>query len=167
MLADGVPPNNGLQRTSTSLSLGTRRWSRGTLGGPTVTGLEPNPAFAGIDVACAKRKPLPVSVSVWGEGALIPLPLRTAATKPPRGAGNIGALDEQAAAELANSTARYLREIETEFNVAIVRIAIDAPSNPKANDTTRRLSELALDNRKISCTTTRSAREFDDIKHAR
>jgi hypothetical protein len=48
--------------------------------------------FVGIDVAFAKGKRLPVVVSTVRDGALEPLPLRLAVSKPPPGAGNAQAL---------------------------------------------------------------------------
>ena len=102
-------------------------------------------AYAGIDVACAKSKPLPVNVSVLRDGILVPLMLREATVKPPRSAGNICALDPEWVANFAKSTAAYLHAVEVEFDVSIQRIAIDAPSEPKLSGEQRRKSEVELD----------------------
>lgn len=121
-------------------------------------------AFAGIDVACAKRKRLPVCVCCWIDGRLVPLPLRAAKASPPRGQGNAATLNEEGFFSFAEATARYLRIIESEFNVKIRRIAIDAPSDPKKPGLSRRQCEQALDARHIRCITTPSADEFHQIK---
>jgi hypothetical protein len=121
-------------------------------------------AFAGIDVAFAKRKLLPVSVCHWVDNRLIPLPLRKAQSPPPRGQGNAAALNSEVVSSFAEATARYLRAIEIEFCVRICRIAIDAPSDPKESGQPRRRAEIALDDRKISCITTPSSNEFTRIK---
>ena len=52
-----------------------------------------NSAFVGIDVACAKRKRLPVSVCTWRDGRLVPKALRLLPIEPPRGQGNVATLD--------------------------------------------------------------------------
>jgi hypothetical protein len=49
-------------------------------------------AFAGIDVAFAKGKRLPVVVCRWQDRTPQPLGLRNARAKPPTGKGNAGAL---------------------------------------------------------------------------
>jgi hypothetical protein len=70
-------------------------------------------AFAGIDVAFAKRKYLPISVCVWHNRKLMPLPLRAKqAPAPPRGHGNAKILDGETVREFAESTLLYLREVE-------------------------------------------------------
>ncbi len=69
-------------------------------------------------------------------------------------------------ADFAESTAQYLHAIEAEFDVAIQRIALDAPSDPKPNGELRRKSEAALDERGISCFATPSADEFTEIRRS-
>src|SRR5436190_1815628 len=107
-------------------------------------------AYAGIDVAFAKRKRLPIVVCTASDGCLKPLPLRRATVKPPLGRGNALILDAQAVADFADETARYLKWIESEFRLNIRRIAIDAPSEPKQVGAARRLCEIGLDRRRIS-----------------
>lgn len=122
-------------------------------------------AFAGIDVAFARGKALPVSVCLRGGERLEPLRLRNSlAPQPPRGAGNPGALDVPLVDAFAEATADYLRRIESHFEVRIARIAIDAPSDPKLKGARRRLAEIALDERRISCITTPDEEQFASIR---
>jgi hypothetical protein len=121
-------------------------------------------AFAGIDVAFAKRKLLPVSVCQWVDNRFVPLPLRKAQSTPPRGQGNAAALNHEAVSLFAEATVRYLRAVEVDFGVRICRIAIDAPSDPKEPGRPRRRAEMALDDRQISCITTPSFNEFARIR---
>jgi hypothetical protein len=125
----------------------------------------PREAFAGIDVAFAKRKRLPVCLCTWSDHCLIPLSLAAHdAPAPPRGYGNVASLDSAMVASFAEATVRYLRCLESHFSVSIRRIAIDAPSQPRPNCIPRRLAEIALDRLHISCFTTPSDAEFDTIR---
>jgi hypothetical protein len=120
--------------------------------------------FVGIDLAFAKSKRLPVAFCVWDAGRLIPLPIACPqAPVSPRGMGNAATLDPSKVAAFAESTATYLRHLETYTGLPIKRVAIDAPSRPKRNDATRRKAEEALDDLGISCFTTPSEREFGEI----
>jgi len=83
-------------------------------------------ALAGIDVAVAASKRLPVCVCVREGGRLVPLPPARATTGPPRGIGNAAA---------------HLRAVEAEYGVTIRCVALDAPRGP-APDGRRRLSDL-------------------------
>jgi Protein of unknown function (DUF429) len=122
-------------------------------------------AFAGIDVAFAKRKRLPVCLCVWNEQRLEPLRLAaTDAPQPPRGHGNVASLDSSTVASFADATSRYLRLLEKHFAVSIRRIAIDAPSEPRPDYLQRRQAETALDQLNISCFTTPSAAQFEAIR---
>src|SRR5882672_4834359 len=122
-------------------------------------------AFVGIDVAFAKRKRLPVSICVWDTGRLIPLQIAERdAPLPPRGSGNVAALDSRVVAQFADETADHLRQLEAHFRVSIRRIAIDAPSDPKPDGVQRRKAEQALDARGIRCFTTPSSGEFAAIR---
>lgn len=123
-------------------------------------------AFAGIDVAFAKRKILPIVVCTWEEGTFSPLPLHgSKAGIPPHGQGNVKTLDQKTVAEFAESTFRYLLDVEKEFKVNIRRIAIDSPSSPKLTGMPRRKAEEALDVRGISCITTPDAQQFMNIRN--
>ena len=122
-------------------------------------------AYAGIDVAFARNKPLPVSLCIRDGGRLAPLPLRDRGTpRPPRGRGNPEALNPASVAAFAKETAQYLHALELHFGLRLVRVAIDAPSDPKAIGTPRRLAERALDESRISCITTPDEGEFIDIR---
>jgi hypothetical protein len=122
-------------------------------------------AYAGIDVAFAKKKRLPVAVVVRSGAGLEPLSLRCAHATPPAGRGNVGILRDDIIGEFAEETAVYLKSVESEFGVRVARVAIDAPSAPKAVGLMRRQCESALDERKISCITTPSFAEFATIRH--
>jgi hypothetical protein len=122
-------------------------------------------AFAGIDMAFAKRKRLPVCLCVWNDRRLIPLPLAARdAPAPPRGRGNVASIDPFTVASFADETALYLRLLEKHFGVSIGRIAIDAPSDPRPDCLRRRLAETAMDQAHISCFATPSASEFETIR---
>jgi len=122
-------------------------------------------AFAGIDVAFAKRKRLPVCLCVWNDQRLIPLPLASGdAPEPPRGYGNVASIDPSTVASFADETAHYLRLLEKHFGVSIRRIAVDAPSDPRPDCLRRRLAEIAMDQQRISCFATPSASEFETIR---
>ena len=69
-----------------------------------------------------------------------------------------GYFDDEAVAEFAESTVRYLREVERAFGVTIRRIAIDAPSEPKPDGAYRRKNELGLAERGIRYIPTPDAR---------
>src|SRR5436305_1703745 len=120
--------------------------------------------FAGIDVAFAKNKRLPVVICTLNTGCLEPLPLRSASVKPPVGEGNAHILDDDVVSRFADAAAEYLRRMESEFGIRIRRVAIDAPSDPKLAATTRRQCEVGLDQRRISCITTPSVFEFEAIR---
>ena len=122
-------------------------------------------AFAGIDVAFAKRKYLPISVCIWRNRNFRPLSLRSKlALAPPRGHGNAKILDCETVKDFAESTFRYLREVEKAFGVTIRRIAIDAPSEPKTDGAARREAEKGLDRKGIRCITTPDTRQFNAIR---
>lgn len=121
-------------------------------------------AYAGIDVAFAKGKRLPVAVCICHSGRLEPLPLRRLTDKPPKGAGNAKAIDIVTVERFAEETAAYLRQVERAQRVRIKTIAIDAPSDPKREGSARRECERCLDARRIQCITTPSASEFKTIR---
>lgn len=123
-------------------------------------------AFVGIDVAFAKGKLLPICVCTWEGARLIPIPIRRADLPDiPRGAGNRGSIDPIVVAAFADNVAQYLHAVERQFGLKIERVAIDAPSSPKADGLVRRLAEQALDCRQISCFTTPSNLEFAKKRH--
>jgi len=57
----------------------------------------------------------------------------------------------------------YIETIQKLLDIRVIRIAIDAPSDFKRSDRTRRAAEEAMDKRKISCFATPSREEFDAI----
>ena len=120
------------------------------------------PAYVGIDVACAKKKALPISVCVQRGDKLTPLALREAAG-PPHGGGNVLALGADWRDDFAAQTESYLRGVEKTFSVEIERVALDAPSEPCGDGLTRREAERALDERRISCFATPSETQFEAI----
>ena len=121
------------------------------------------PAYVGVDVAFAKGKYLPISVCVRQEGRLTPLPLKD---RPgwPRGSGNVAALEEHIVQQFARDTATFLEKVSRDENLQIVRIAIDAPSDYRAEDVARRSAEKAMDEEGISCFTTPSRSDFEKIQ---
>lgn len=122
-------------------------------------------AFVGIDLAFAKRKRLPVALCVWESGVLQPRYAALAGTpEPPRGAGNVAALDPECVADFAEDVVTYLRRLEEHFALAIRRVAIDAPSAPREEHVARRRAETALDAKGISCIPTPSAAQFGAIR---
>lgn len=121
-------------------------------------------AYVGIDVACAKRKLLPINVSTKSGRCLIPLSLRCFDRLPPRGEGNIATLDGNWLTGFAEQAVVYLRAVEMQFDVRIRRIAIDSPSDPKQNGQCRRKAESALAARNIPYFKTPSEEEFQNIR---
>jgi hypothetical protein len=119
-------------------------------------------AFCGIDVACAKRKALPIAVAIREGSAFRTLPLRTQGPPPPRGMGNRLALDESWCSSFAQQTLDYLAAVENQFAVEIVEVAIDAPRTP--SNGTRRSAELAMDRIGVSCIPTPSAQRFVEVR---
>ncbi len=119
------------------------------------------PAWAGIDVSCAKGKPLPVCVCTLVEGVVTPLPLTSMSSAHPVGTGNPAMLDEAQRLQLAIQCRDFLHAVEDQFDVRIEKIAIDAPRQPAGSK--RRASELAMDALKIGCYPTPSAEKFEQI----
>lgn len=119
--------------------------------------------FAGIDVAIARGKRLPVVVAGWEGGCLVPLPLKQAQALPPQGLGVEAVLADQQVQDFAAATAAYLRNIESEFRVKIKRLALDASSAPKEDGRRRRRAEAALEARGIRYIVSPGASEFAAI----
>jgi hypothetical protein len=122
-------------------------------------------AFAGIDVAFAKGKRLPIVVCTKEDRRLVPLLLRDfREALPPHGRGNRVALDPEAVRTFALEALDYLRAVEKAHGLRLQRIAIDAPSCYKRVGIARRAAEVAMDERRISCFATPSQTEFEKIK---
>ena len=95
----------------------------------------------------------------------MPIPLRLESDHlPPRGEGNLGALDDSKVQGFARQTIAFLQEIEQAHGLTIRRVAIDAPSAPKRARFARRVAEVAMDDMKISCFATPSVEEFGKIR---
>lgn len=123
------------------------------------------PVFVGIDVAYAKNKPLPVSMAVRRDNNLAPLALtHIADLKPPRGKGNRAILEPKNIHLFVEEAIAYVRAVATRKNLAISRIAIDAPSGFCSVDQPRRAAETAMDRAGISCFATPSKSKFETIK---
>jgi len=69
-------------------------------------------AFIGIDPAFAKRKRLPISISTWRDGRLVPMPLRRLAFLPPAGEGNVATLDDERVNAFAREAGVYVERVE-------------------------------------------------------
>ena len=121
-------------------------------------------AYAGIDVSFAKKKRLPVVVGELQNASLTPLLLKKIPyAKPPRGSGNRGTLDQRVVSRFSKDVLDYFGQIERKENLAIQRIAIDAPRTYKRSNDSRRSAEKAMDGMRISCFTTPSVTEFEAI----
>jgi predicted nuclease with RNAse H fold len=121
-------------------------------------------AYAGIDVAVAKKKRLPIVVCTWQSDRIVPLALNAKGLpKPPRGPGNVAICDLAGCQELAAQTASYLRAVESALGIDIQAVAIDAPSAPRAPGQPLRAAERALAARGISYIETPSADAFAAI----
>ena len=93
----------------------------------------------------------------------MPEPLGALPFEPPRGSGNAMVLDEDVVTEFVEATATYLVRVCDHLGVRLGRIAIDAPSAPRLAGTDRRAAELAMDRAGISCFSTPSADDFNEI----
>lgn len=120
--------------------------------------------YVGIDVAIAKDKRLPVVVATFDGECLVPLPLRHAPIRPPRGSGNASTVDERANSAFAREVASYIAAVCDHFDVEPLRIGIDAPSAPRDARLPRRAAEAAMDRLGISCFTTPTEEEFASIR---
>lgn len=65
--------------------------------------------------------------------------------KPPVGRGNAKILDDRTVTAFADEVVGYLYALEAEFGIQIQRVAVDAPSDPKADGARRRHCEIGLD----------------------
>ena len=89
-------------------------------------------AFIGIDLAIAKKKRLPVCICTWQDGRLVPEALRKLPIKPPRGNGNAAVLNDSLVSEFTKRSAEYIVDACELLSLIPRRIAIDAPSGPRA-----------------------------------
>jgi len=106
--------------------------------------------YVGIDVACAKRKPLPICFVTYAKGNLKILPPPTNfLERVPRGSGNIEVLNRFPFRAAAEQTARAFQWLGKQFGWKISRIAIDAPAAPPAEG--KRISEISLRKAGLEC----------------
>jgi predicted nuclease with RNAse H fold len=116
--------------------------------------------FVGIDVACAKLKPLPICV-VKAEGAkVIPLEFRV---ELPRGPGNIEIAKPDPFRALAKSVTADLEAICRRKGWHIKRLAVDAPAAAPAAGQ-QRFCEEQMSKRKLHSFQTPNAGRWDEIK---
>jgi predicted nuclease with RNAse H fold len=101
------------------------------------------PVFVGIDVACAKRKRLPICFTAFDGNRLKPLEVPHELTaRLPVGRGNDQITTEDPFKSEAEAVANVLDNIAAKLAWRIVRVAIDAPAfKPMAGS---RRSELSL-----------------------
>jgi predicted nuclease with RNAse H fold len=122
------------------------------------------PAYAGIDVAIARGKRLPLCLAVLEEGRLVPLPLRRLRQPaPPRGGGNVWVLEPQAVRAFAEETAAYLDRVCAAEGLRLSRIGIDAPRDFCPPSIPVRPCEAALFKAGLSCFVTPSRARFEGI----
>jgi predicted nuclease with RNAse H fold len=106
--------------------------------------------YAGIDVACAKRKPLPICFVTHVNGALeILIPPIEFLQNIPRGLGNKEVLNRDPFVEVAQKIGVAFRDLSKQFGWNIKRIAIDAPAAAPREG--KRESELALSKAGVKC----------------
>lgn len=121
-------------------------------------------AFLGIDVACAKRKRLPVCLCVREGRRLQVRALKNLRLpKPPAGRGNRAALDPAQARGFALETLDYVRTLEQSLGHRIRTIALDGPRKP-SEPGSQRAADRAMSDRGISCFWTPSRQEFDEVR---
>jgi len=122
-------------------------------------------AFAGIDVAFAKRKQLPLCVVRWIDNRLTPVDLRHEGVPPiPRGSGNRASLDPVIVAAFAEQTVAVLDALSDAYSLRIERVAIDAPSSPCPAHLARRQAERAMDTLGLRCIPTPTEGRFREVR---
>jgi hypothetical protein len=124
-------------------------------------------AFAGIDVAIAMGKKLPICISVIKNNRLTPLTLKASCFPvPPVGCGNAAMIDGSRVSDFVNEALEYLRTVERIAGVRLQAIAIDGPRVPARLG--RRACEAALDKMGIHCYPTPTEQQCMDMRtHAR
>jgi len=120
-------------------------------------------AFAGIDVAIAMRKKLPICISVVKNNRLEPLALKESCFPPPPvGCGNAAMIDDSRVSDFVAEALEYLRTVERIAGVRIQTIAIDGPRVPARFG--RRACESALDRMGIHCYPTPTEKQCRDMR---
>jgi predicted nuclease with RNAse H fold len=123
------------------------------------------PVFVGIDVACAKRRRLPICFAALDDGRLKPLELPQSLTSElPLGTGNGEIAERHPFRAHVQNLVTALERIEVESGWQIVRVAIDAPAAPPPFGV--RESEQALRKETLSCIQTPSVTAWAKIRDA-
>lgn len=123
----------------------------------------PSNVFVGIDVACAKKKRLPVCISFLRGKQLVPLQLeRELWNRLPRGLGNCEIASAMPFRESASLLATALRDIFLKQSWYPVCIAIDAPAAPPINP--YRSSEAILSSMRLSSFLTPNKESWHKIR---
>ena len=118
--------------------------------------------YVGIDVACAKRKPLPICFAALEGGRLRPLAVPVDCTRKfPRGKGNVEVREPDPFAADAVALRRAIQETADILGWRIARIAIDAPAAPPPAG--MRACEKKLNELGLSVFTTDSIDAWDAI----
>src|SRR5690242_7219394 len=112
----------------------------------------PVEAFAGIDVAFARGKALPLCLVRWNGQRLDPIAIRSSELPlVPRGAGNRAALLPDIVEAFARDAQAVIDRLSEMLGVCIRRVAIDAPSAPCTDSLERRVAEREMDRLGYSC----------------
>jgi hypothetical protein len=118
--------------------------------------------YVGIDVACAKRKRLPICFAAIQGGRLRPLAVPVhCARKFPRGKGNVEVREPDPFAADAIALRQAIQQTAEFLGWRIARIAIDAPAVPPR--TGMRACEKKLNELRLSVFTTDSIGAWDVI----
>ena len=121
------------------------------------------PVFVGIDVACAKRKRLPICFTTFNRNRLEPLEVpRELTARFPVGRGNDQITQDNPFRSEAETVADVLDDIAAKRAWRIVRVAIDAPAFKPT--TGSRTSELSLRRRGLSSFLTPDMDEWNRIR---
>lgn len=118
--------------------------------------------YFGIDVACAKGKTLPAAGLVTRSGIRTLANLRAPGSPlPPKGCGNrVIAEDVLEAKRFAVEACGWLKELEKQSSMKIIKIAIDAPRRPRSPHLSVRDSESDLQEACIQFIKTPTEHEF-------
>lgn len=120
------------------------------------------PVYVGIDVACAKRKRLPICFAAWNGKRLEPLGIPACLSERfPRGTGNKEIAKPDPFRESATELVTALHKTAETQGWEIAGVAIDAPAAPPRSG--RRKSDRELNARGLSVFQTPSADQWKQI----
>jgi predicted nuclease with RNAse H fold len=120
--------------------------------------------FAGIDLACGRRKPLPLCFVAWKNDRLEVLPFSKAdRSRLPLGQGNAEILSKDPFRNVAQRVSEVIAEIVGENGWHLAGIAIDAPAAPPSARQIREC-EAALGEAGLSYFKTPDRLAWDQIK---